>query len=218
MAVRTIDLSTLPPGYSSQNTRKYASRNPLVQMALRRFLSTVQEMVSPLEPKTILDVGCGEGIVGHGLMSGLATGRPRSYFGIDRSVKALEAAVSYGPRGQFACMEMPQMGLKDRSVDLILCLEVLEHLQDPSTALAELGRVSARHCLISVPHEPFFRLANFIRGKHLRQWGNHPEHLHHWSPASFRELLAGHFQVRELRRIFPWLVALCDNLEVSSNG
>ncbi len=106
-------------------------------------------------------------------------------------------------------MELPRLGFKDKGFDLVLCLEVLEHIADPLPALTELHRVSCGYCLISVPHEPFFRLMNFLRGRHLRSWGNHPEHLNHWNTDSFQKLLSGAFTVQELHHSFPWLVALC---------
>ncbi len=74
--------------------------------------------------------------------------------------------------------DITSLGFRRGSFELVLCLEVLEHVPHPLAALAELRRVASRRCLISVPHEPSFRLATFLRGKHLRQWGNHPEHVH----------------------------------------
>jgi SAM-dependent methyltransferase len=114
------------------------------------------------------------------------------------------------PDADFFCMEITSLGFRSGSFELVLCLEVLEHVPDPLVALAELRRVSSRSCLISVPYEPFFRLANFLRGRRVRQLGNHPEHLHHWGPRRFQAFLSRSFHVRELHNAFPWLLALCE--------
>jgi SAM-dependent methyltransferase len=216
--VPLVDLRGLPAGYSSENIRKYASPNPLVQRALHGFLLKVEGLVERSAPRTILDVGCGEGLIGSYLRGQRGGGRGHRYVGVDRSWHALKAAERLNPDADFFCTEMPSLGLRDRSVDLVLCLEVLEHVEDPAAALEELRRVASRWCLISVPHEPFFRLANLLRGKYLQRWGNHPEHLSRWGHDSFRVLLSRFFHVKELHRPFPWLLALCEPKMLAGGG
>ncbi len=48
----------------------------------------------------------------------------------------------------------------------------------------ELARVSAGSVVVSVPHEPWFRVGSLIRGKYVRTLGNHPEHINHWNPRT----------------------------------
>ena len=210
MKVPVVDLRDLPPGYASENIRKYASPNPLVQWALHGFLLKVEALVEQCAPRTILDVGCGEGLIGSYLRRQRGGSRGHRYVGVDRSWQALKAAARLNPEADFFCADLTSLGFRRESFELVLCLEVLEHIPDPLPALAELRRVTSRYCLISVPHEPFFRLANFLRGRHLRQWGNHPEHLSQWGPRSFRALLSRSFHVQELQTPFPWLLALCE--------
>jgi len=97
----------------------------------------------------------------------------------------------------------------DRSFDLVLCLEVLEHLERPGVALEELRRVCRRDLVLSVPHEPFFRLGSLARGKYWRMLGRHPEHLRARNRRTFRAFLVRHVEVRELTIAFPWLIAHC---------
>ncbi len=199
----------LPEAYSSENTRKYTSQNPLVRRVLRDFIQKVSALVQQTGANSILDVGCGEGFMGHFLARQRDAGWAKRYLGVDGSEQALQVARKLNPQSSFFCMALPRLGFKENCFDLVLCLEVLEHLPDPVPALAELHRVSSQYCLISVPHEPFFRLMNFLRGRHLRSWGNHPEHVNHWNADSFRKLLSLSFTVQELHRSFPWLLALC---------
>lgn len=203
-----IDPDSLPPGYTSNNVRKYSSRNPLVQAILRNFFHRLRTLLHQINPPWILDIGCGEGLIGQLLhQDNSRQGCP--YVGIDRNRSALQAARRLNPHGTFICMDGARMGFKDGSAPLIMCLEVLEHTQDPGRTLAELARIGARDYLISVPHEPFFRVANFFRGNHVRTWGNHPEHVQQWGFRSFPNMLRPHFSIQILHHPFPWLLAWC---------
>jgi SAM-dependent methyltransferase len=94
----------------------------------------------------------------------------------------------------------------NRSFDLVVCLEVLEHLPDPARALREIRRVARAACLLSVPHEPFFRLGNFLRGKNLARLGDPTDHLQHWSAREFRAFCGQELAVRVRTTAFPWLI------------
>jgi len=101
-------------------------------------------------------------------------------------------------------LELP---FEDSSFDLVLCLEVLEHIPDPAPALKELARVCRGDLVLSVPSEPWFRLGSLARGKYMSGWGNHPEHVNHWNLRSFREFLAARTEVVSVERSTPWIVA-----------
>jgi hypothetical protein len=85
---------------------------------------------------------------------------------------------------------------------------VLEHVPEPEATLAEMARVARRHLLVSVPREPLWRGLNMARGAYLRDLGNTPGHVNHWSKQSFVSLLARYGTVEQARSPFPWTMLL----------
>lgn len=151
----------------------------------------------------VADVGTGEGIALDRL--GLGAGR---IIGIDyRADKLLEARRRVGT--MFAMRaDAGMLALRDRSVDLCLSIEVLEHLVTPRPAVAELARVTRGLCVISVPWEPFFRVGNLLRGKNVTRLGNDLEHVQRFGPSELRRTLEEHFADVRIISAFPWLVAV----------
>ena len=88
--------------------------------------------------------------------------------------------------------------------DLVLAIEVLEHVPDPAAGLAELARVSRGDLVVSVPREPIWRVANMARGKYLGALGNTPGHVQHWSRRGFARFVASQVDVVTVRAPFPW--------------
>ena len=58
------------------------------------------------------------------------------------------------------------------------------------------------------PREPLWRGLNLARGAYLKDLGNTPGHLNHWSKRSFVELLSRHGDVVQARSPFPWTMLL----------
>jgi SAM-dependent methyltransferase len=192
---------------TSTNYLKYKSKNPLQSYLLDRFLKKISLFVKPLNPDSLLDVGCGEGFV----LSKLKNDKvlPKNVAGIDISDKALKMAKSALSEVKFEISDVRSLPYKDNSFDLLVCLEVLEHITDYKKALRELVRVSNKYLLISVPWEPFFSLANILRGKNVTLLGKDPQHVNYWSKGKFNKLLVttGHCVVFH-KIVFPWQVVL----------
>lgn len=193
------------------NYKKYVSKNPLMQRVTSNFLSEVTSIVERLEVQTILDAGCGEGFV----ISRLAG---KNMVGLDISMSALDIARAHNPDTPFAVGDIYSMPFKPESFDLVFALEVMEHLHDPEKAMLEMGRMSKRYCLLSVPNEPYFRIMDVLRGKNLSRLGNDIEHLQNWTDGGFVRLLSGHFNVLEVRRPFPWTMVLCEKKQVANKA
>jgi SAM-dependent methyltransferase len=105
-------------------------------------------------------------------------------------------------------MKAENLPFADGEFGVATAIEVLEHVPDPEHTVAEMARVAERWLLVSVPREPLWRGLNMARGAYLRDLGNTPGHLNHWSKRSFVSLLERHGEVVEARSPFPWTMLL----------
>ena len=105
-------------------------------------------------------------------------------------------------------MKAENLPFADGEFDLASAIEVLEHVPDPEHTVAEMARVAQRWLLVSVPREPLWRALNMARGAYIKELGNTPGHLNHWSKRGFVALLARHGEVVEARSPFPWTMLL----------
>lgn len=187
---------------------KYGSRNPFVRLLMGGFDNALSGFVKNAAPKTIHEVGCGEGF--------WVLRWNREGFdarGTDFSPKVIEIAqanaVEQGiSQKLFNARSIYDLDAENDSADLVICCEVLEHLEYPEEGLAVLSLI-ANNVIISVPREPFWRLLNMIRGKYVTSFGNTPGHIQHWSKAEFIRLVGKYFQVLEVKTPLPWTMLLC---------
>lgn len=188
------------------NYQKHVSQNPIQKALLNNFYRSFLSIIKNTKADKILDVGCGEGFTIQILKEkNIGTARE----GIDVLPEAVEVAKKNIPDEEFKVGSIYDLPYKDNSFDLVLCMEVLEHLEDPQVALQELKRVSSKHIFFSVPHEPWFQLTNLLRLKYAKNLGNHPEHINHWSAASFKKFIEKNkLQVEERRLPYAWIQVL----------
>ena len=163
--------------------------------------------MDPAAPGSVLDVGCGEGVLTAEWAERLGDGR---VVGIDLDDPKLRAEweTRARPNLEFRAEEATRLSFADDEFDLAGAIEVLEHVPEPEATLAEMARVARRHLLVSVPREPLWRGLNMARGAYLRDLGNTPGHLNHWSKREFVSLLSRHGEVEEARSPFPWTMLL----------
>jgi SAM-dependent methyltransferase len=186
---------------------KYGSANPVVRRLMGGFERSLDELLDRAAPRTLLDVGCGEGVLVHRWAQRLREGR---LVGIDLEEESIQEgwARHQAPNLEYRVMEAQKLPFADGEFDLASAIEVLEHVPDPERTLREMARCAARHLLVSVPREPLWRALNMARGAYWSALGNTPGHLNHWSRRSFLELLSDHGEVVEARSPFPWTMVL----------
>jgi 2-polyprenyl-3-methyl-5-hydroxy-6-metoxy-1,4-benzoquinol methylase len=176
----------------------------VVRLLIDRFYDRLLETVGPLAASSLLDAGCGEGET----LARLGSALPQHTTAVDLGEEAVGFTARRFPEIEVERHSVDDLPFREDSFDLVLCLEVLEHLPDPAAALTELAQVARAHVVVSVPHEPWFRAGSLLRGKYLRGLGNHPEHVNRWTPSSLRDLLGSRLEGVRLTRSFPWLIGL----------
>ena len=199
---------TAPAGIPTGNTYdKYGSTNPVVRRLMAGFERTLDELFTQAAPRSVLDVGCGEGVLTHQWAERLGD---RRVVGIDLEDPKLRAewAQRQRPNLSFEAMGVERLSFADDEFELVAATEVLEHVEGPDAALAEMARVSCRWMLVSVPHEPLWRALNMARGAYVRHLGNTPGHLNHWTQGGFVKLLSRYGDVVQTTSPFPWTMLL----------
>jgi ubiquinone/menaquinone biosynthesis C-methylase UbiE len=186
---------------------KYGSSNPVVRRLMAGFRRAFDELVELAAPASVLDVGCGEGVLTERFAERLD---PARVVGIDLPDPTLEAEWSARARTNLEFRQSPaeRLPYADHEFGLVAGIEVLEHLADPRLALSEMARVSSSHLLVSVPREPVWRALNLARLAYLKDFGNTPGHLHHWSRSAFVRLLEPYGELIETRAPVPWTMLL----------
>jgi 2-polyprenyl-3-methyl-5-hydroxy-6-metoxy-1,4-benzoquinol methylase len=189
---------------------KYGSKNPLVRRMMDGFEGTLDALLAAADPSSLLDVGCGEGVLVHKWAQRLGE---RRVVGIDLEEPSIQAGWAQHKASNLEYMTMradrvEKLPFQDGEFDLVSAIEVLEHVPDPEHTLAEMARCGQGHLLVSVPREPLWRMLNMARGAYLKDLGNTPGHLNHWSKRSFMRLLSRHGEIVEARSPFPWTMLL----------
>jgi 2-polyprenyl-3-methyl-5-hydroxy-6-metoxy-1,4-benzoquinol methylase len=171
------------------------------------FETNLDELLDRARPGSVLDVGCGEGVLVERWARRLADAR---IVGIDLEEESIQAGWSgrQAANLEYRTIQAENLPFAPNEFDLASAIEVLEHVPDPDHTLAEMARCAGRHLLVSVPREPLWRALNMLRGAYWSELGNTPGHLNHWSTRSFARLLSRHGDIVEVRSPFPWTMAL----------
>jgi 2-polyprenyl-3-methyl-5-hydroxy-6-metoxy-1,4-benzoquinol methylase len=186
---------------------KYNARNPLARALMRGFERNLDDLFFSTQPESVLDVGCGEGVLTQRWARAL---EPARVVGIDLEdpLLAAEWARRPAPNLTYIAQRAEQLPFAEREFDLACAIEVLEHVPDPEHTLAEMARCAARHVLVSVPREPLWRAVNMARGAYWPELGNTPGHVNHFSKSAIVSLCARHGEVIETRSPVPWTMVL----------
>ncbi len=192
---------------------KYGSSNPVVRRLMTRFERDLDELFEAAAATSVLDVGCGEGVLVHRWaqrLCGADSADAVRVVGIDLEEDSIQAgwAERQAPNLEYRVMHAANLPFAADEFDFASAIEVLEHVPDPAHTVAEMARCAQRHLLVSVPREPLWRMLNVARGAYWSALGNTPGHLNHWSRRSFVELLSRHGEVVEVRSPFPWTMLL----------
>jgi 2-polyprenyl-3-methyl-5-hydroxy-6-metoxy-1,4-benzoquinol methylase len=134
--------------------RIYVRRHFQRWLDVAKIIKAIQAQSVPLK---FLDVGCGSGFFML-VLGGMA-------IGVD-GAENVEVCRRRGLQAFPINLETDQFPFKDEFFDVVTCLEVLEHLEDPGNMLCEIFRVLKpnRHLILSTPNSrmPSWRIRDFL--------------------------------------------------------
>lgn len=187
---------------TDETSAKYFNR--ITRGITRRFIDNLLAELKSLQPETILDVGCGTGYITNIMSNELDS----TVIGCDMDSNRISFA-----RGNFGqeviIADITQLPFRDDSFDIVVASEILEHINCTEAALNEIARVAKKCVVITVPNEPYFRIANFLRGKNVTRFGNPSGHVNHYNKESLQKLLETKFPVLEIKiNAIIWLMAI----------
>ena len=187
---------------------KYATTNPIERRLVGGFLAQLGELAARTGAREAHEVGCGEGE-----LSIMLARRGLSVRGSDISEQVVDEArgraAAAGLEIAFKAAPVTSLEPGADAAELIVCCEVLEHVDDPVAGLETLAGLARPWLLLSVPREPLWRALNLARLKYVGELGNTPGHLNHWSRRGFLDFLAERVELVEVRSPLPWTMALC---------
>ena len=138
----------------------------------------VLEMLQRARPGVLLDVGCGPGVA----VAEIA-GRGFDFYGVDIAERMIDVCRARFPKidpKHFSVGRIQDLEFPDRFFDVILCIGVVEYLEDDGEAIREMARVlkPGGVAIISLPnkrspfvtwhraiYKPVVRTLNRLRGR-----------------------------------------------------
>lgn len=189
---------------------KYLKSNFIVKKLIKNFYESIRDILSEIEVDKILEVGSGPGFSTQYLREFL---KDKDFEASEYVADLVKEAQKRNPGVKIQQESIYELKRYSNSFDLVVALEVLEHLQNPEIALKELHRVTSKYCLISIPNEPLWRILNICRFKYLNDFGNSPGHLHHWSRKQLVKFFGKYFQIKKIETPLPWIIVLAQKRE-----
>jgi ubiquinone/menaquinone biosynthesis C-methylase UbiE len=198
--VSTTPNADQPGNVAGNNYDKYASKNPIEQRMMAGFFDALDHMLDGVVPKVVVEIGAGEGRITEKLVErfpdATVVGLDLPDTDLADEWDQIDVPMFFG--------DATRMPFVDKSIDLVVGLEVLEHVPNPERALADIARVCRGVAVLSVPREPIWRIGNVARGRYLKQLGNTPGHVNHWSAGGFRKAVGARFVVDRFAKPLPW--------------
>jgi SAM-dependent methyltransferase len=207
--VVSVSAESGPADIVQQYSGKYEHAGKIGRCLIDGFYSSLRSLTAMIRSPvhSVLEVGCGPGYSGLRIVDF----HPAAQLVCsDVEIALVREAKRRNQRARFLNESAYALAHPDDSFDLVFCLEVLEHLEEPDRALAELARVARGPVILSVPREPLWRALNMARGAYWSTLGNTPGHVQHWSAASLTRLATQHGRVIGVRTPLPWTQCLID--------
>lgn len=186
---------------------KYEDSNFISKFLVDNYFKSVKKLIEKTKNVTSAhEIGAGEG---------------RSTVKLNKIISNLSASEYVDNLVSIAKKNNPDLNIfqesvyelkfENNNVDLVFLLEVLEHLDYPELALKEIKRISKKYLILGVPREPIWCALNMCRLKYLKDFGNTPGHLNHWSKKSLIKLIEKEYgKVIAVETPLPWTIILAE--------
>jgi len=184
---------------------KEGSKNYIAKVLYNNYKKSLHDLIPKNDINNILEIGCGKGEI----LNFLDRKFDFELIGIDIEREIVKEASDLYPNLIIREESGLQSSFKTSNFDLVLVLEVLEHVNEYKKIILESKRVSKKYCIFSVPREPIWRILNIIRGSYISDFGNTPGHINHWSSKAFMKLLSKYFDIVNICTPLPWTMVLC---------
>jgi len=127
---------------TSDEIIRYWESDITLSSAWKEIYFEIEKLARDLSPVSVLDVGCGQSHIGKFF---------NDYTGVEISLPALKLAVENNPKKHYLRADGLHLPFKNGSFDLVICSDVIEHIEDKDRILKELTRLSKRYILITTP-------------------------------------------------------------------
>ena len=188
-----------------QFTDKYKKANFIEKILLKNFFNTIKSII-PENIESVAEIGCGAGISTEKLRGFFVD--QQTFFASDLDPELVEMAKEKNKDVSFGVESIYDLKHVNGEFDLVFCLEVMEHLEEPEKALKEISRITKEYVIISVPREPLWRILNMARGSYWKNLGNTPGHINHWSKKGIAKFISKEFKVLKVCSSTPWTIVL----------
>ena len=184
---------------------KYKTKKIIEKFLVNRYKVNLLQTINELEVSSCYEVGSGEGYILKLIEETFAF---EKIVGSDIDIQLLKSNYSTKKTTIKIVNDANFLPFTAKEIDLILSCEVLEHLFDPHSFLEECARINAKFYLFTVPNEPLWRVLNMFRFKYIKDFGNTPGHINHWSKKQFFRLVSSYLDVKKIFIVQPWLFLL----------
>ncbi len=137
------------------------------------FLHPFLSFFTPeIKNKTVLDVGCGRGLNGS-IIRATRDWSGATIIGMDINKDSLSFCRYFNIYDKLIEASLPKLPFKDKSIDFLICTEVIEHLKkkDGLMLLREIDRVCRGRAVVSTPNLFFETMDGTLEDEHKSSWG-----------------------------------------------
>jgi SAM-dependent methyltransferase len=188
----------------------YNSSNRIACYLIDNFKTTILRIINKYKICKVFDIGCGDGHISlflaqHGYI--VEGGDINEILIRQANLDVIEKNLY--DNAKFNIIDIFNFDFSSIKSEIVLCSEVLEHLDNVDDAVDKIYKIQADLFLFSVPTEPLWRILNMARLKYLKNFGNTPGHVNHWGYGEFKRFLERKFVILEYIFVIPWSIALC---------